>query len=119
MKTEKYAKNVGTMIGSEGHIHRWTAPRVKFIQRAGKINGTSKSLVERLVDFKICALSVLGHLGSISACDRATLKEVPVMVYLLTTYALDLRAALASIFLVSVSPALPPVFERLQLKQSC
>ena len=29
MKIVKYAKNVGTMIGPEGHIHRWTAPRKK------------------------------------------------------------------------------------------
>ena len=27
MKIVKYAKYVGTMIGPEGHIHRWTAPR--------------------------------------------------------------------------------------------
>ena len=47
----------------------------KKIQRARKINGTSKSLVERLVDFKFYALSVLGYLGSISAPDGATLKE--------------------------------------------
>ena len=31
--------------------------------------------MERLVDFKVYALSVLGYLGSISAPDRATLKE--------------------------------------------
>ena len=52
-----------------------TAPREKIIQRTRKINGTSKSLVERLVDFKIYALSVLGYMGSISAPDEATLKE--------------------------------------------
>ena len=50
-------------------------PREKFVQRARKINRTSKSLVERLVDFKVYALSVLGYLGCISAPDRATLKE--------------------------------------------
>ena len=27
MKIVKYAKYVGTMIGPEGHTHRWTAPR--------------------------------------------------------------------------------------------
>ena len=31
--------------------------------------------MERLVDFKVYALSVLRYLGSISALDRATLKE--------------------------------------------
>ena len=40
-----------------------------------KINGTSESLVERLIDFKKFALSVLGYLGSISSPDGATLKE--------------------------------------------
>ena len=63
------------MIGPEGYLHRWTAPRKKFIQRTRKTNGTSKSLVERLVDFKIFELSVLGYLGFISAPDGATLKE--------------------------------------------
>ena len=29
MKMVRYAKYVGTMIGLEGHIHRWTAPRKK------------------------------------------------------------------------------------------
>ena len=63
------------MIGPEGYLHRWTAPREKFFQRTRKINGTSKSLVERLIDFKIYALSVLEYLGSISAPDGAILKE--------------------------------------------
>ena len=66
-KIVKHAKYVGTVIGPEGHLHRWTARREKFIQRTGKTNGTSKNLVERLVDFKI--------LGCISAPDEATLKE--------------------------------------------
>ena len=74
-KTVKFAKCVSTMIGPEGYLHRWTAPWEKFNQRTRKINGTSESLVERLVDFKVYALSVLGHLGSISALDEATLKE--------------------------------------------
>ena len=47
----------------------------KFTQRTRNINGTSKSLVERLVDFKVYAFSVLGYLGSISAPHGATLKE--------------------------------------------
>ena len=55
----------------------------KNIQKARKINKTSKSLVERLDDFKIYALSVLGtniclvsagYIGSISALGEATLK---------------------------------------------
>ena len=59
MKTVKYAKYVGTMIGPEGHIQRWTAPRKKHLENQ-KINESTKSLVERLCDFKIFALSVLG-----------------------------------------------------------
>ena len=75
MKIVKYAKYVGTVIGPEGYLHRWTTPRERFFQRARKTNGTSKSLVERLIDFKIYALSVLEYLRSISARDVATLKE--------------------------------------------
>ena len=111
------------MIGPEGYLHRWTAPRKKFIQRTGKINGTSKSLVERLVDCKIFALSVLGYLGSTSAPDGATLKEEahafqgttagPYNLYLLTSHVLDLRAALVSTYLGCVSSALLPGLERL------
>ena len=63
------------MIRPEGYLHRWTAPRKKFIQRTRKTNGTSKSLVERLVEIEICALSVLGYLGLTSAPDGPTLKE--------------------------------------------
>ena len=37
MQIAKYAKYVGTMKGPDGHIHRWTAPRNKFIQRFQKI----------------------------------------------------------------------------------
>ena len=40
------------------------------------MNASTKSLVERLCDFKICALCVLVFvLGSISAPDEATLKD--------------------------------------------
>ena len=36
MKVVKFAKYVGTMVGPEVHIHRWTAPRKKIIQRTKK-----------------------------------------------------------------------------------
>ena len=36
MKIAKFAKHVGTMIGPDGYLHRWTAPRKKFIQRCKK-----------------------------------------------------------------------------------
>ena len=59
MQIVRHAKNVGTMIGPHGHLHRWTAARKKFIQRVMKIHASTKSLVERLCDFKIYAISVL------------------------------------------------------------
>ena len=46
----------------------------KFIQRVLKINASTKSLVERLCDFKIYAISVLSFIGSVCAPDKATLK---------------------------------------------
>ena len=39
-----------------------------------KINASTKSLVERLCDFKINAISVLSFIGSVCAPDKATLK---------------------------------------------
>ena len=75
MKIVRYAKYVGTMIGPEGHIHRWTAPRKKFIHRAQKINASTKNLVQRFCELNIYALSVFGSIGSISAPDEATLKD--------------------------------------------
>ena len=75
MKIVRYAKYVGTMIGPEGHIHRWTAPRKKFIHRAQKMNASTKSLVERFCELDIYAISVLGYVGSISAPDEETLKD--------------------------------------------
>ena len=62
------------MIGPDGHLHRWTAPRKNFIERVLKINASIKSLVERLCDIKIYAISVLSFIGSVCAPDGATLK---------------------------------------------
>ena len=102
MKIVKYAKYVGTMIGPEGYLH----------------SGTCKSLVERLVDLRVYAVSVLGYPGSISAPDGATtrcnaLPLVPFVLCLLTFCVLDRRAALASISWGSVCSALPTGLERL------
>ena len=69
----RHAKHVGTMIGPDGHLHRWTAHR-KIIQRVLKINASTKSLVERLCDFQIYAISVLSFIGLVCAPDKATLK---------------------------------------------
>ena len=74
MQIVRYAKYVGTMIGPDGYIHRWTAHPKKFIQRVLKINASTKSLFERLCDFKIYAISVLSFIGSVCAPDKATLK---------------------------------------------
>ena len=73
MQIVRHAKFVGTMIGPHGHLHRWTAARKKFVQRVMKINASTKSLVERLCDFKIYAISVLSFIGSVCAPDKATL----------------------------------------------
>ena len=65
-------QKVGTMIGPDGHIHRWSVPS-KFIQRVLRINTSTKSLVERLCDFKIDSISVLSFSGSVCAPDKVTL----------------------------------------------
>ena len=49
--------------GPEGYLHRWTAPRKKKKQRVMTRIASTKSLVERLVDFKISASLVLGPPG--------------------------------------------------------
>ena len=56
MKIVKHAKYVGTMIGPEGHIHRWTAPRKKSFSEPKNL--IRKSLVERLCDFKTCPFCI-------------------------------------------------------------
>ena len=73
MQIVRHAKYVGIMIGLDGHLHRWTALR-KIIQRVLKINASTKSLVERLCDFKIYAISVLSFIGSVCAPVKATHK---------------------------------------------
>ena len=62
------------MIGPDGHLHRWSAPRKILIQRVLKINVSTKSLVERPCDIKLYAISVLSFIGSGCAPDKATLK---------------------------------------------
>ena len=81
MKVVKHAKYVGTLIGPEGHLHRWNAPRKKFTQRYKKINETSKCLFERLVDFKIYALSVLGYVGFFPCQMKSRLRKNPMPCY--------------------------------------
>ena len=61
MNITRRTKHVGAMIGSDGYLDRWTAPRNKFVKVCAMINEFSKrnSLVDRLVDNKINALTVL------------------------------------------------------------
>ena len=73
MQIVRHATYVGTVTGLDGYLHRWAAPR-KLVQRVSKINASTKSLVGRLCDFKIYAISVLSFIGSICAPDKATLK---------------------------------------------
>ena len=69
------------MCQVRGH-HDWTGwphsklngTPEKFIQRIPKINASTKSLVERLCDLEIHAVSVSSYIGSICAPDKATLK---------------------------------------------
>ena len=72
MQVVRYAKYVGTMIGPDGHIHCWTAPRKNLSSGVLKISASTKSLVERLSDFQIHAVSVSSYTGSICALDKAT-----------------------------------------------
>ena len=49
------------------------APRDKFVRVCGKIGSSPKSLVERLVDYKIYALLVVRFIGSVADPDEPTL----------------------------------------------
>ena len=66
MKIVKYAKYVGTMIGPEGHIHCWTAPR--------KNHSANQKMHPPRVSWKDCV--TLRYAPCLcSAPDEATLKE--------------------------------------------
>ena len=80
MQIVRCAKYVGTMIGPDNYIHRWTAPRKK-IQRVLQINSPTKSLVERQCEHKIYAIAVLGFIGSACAPDKATNKVLRIMLF--------------------------------------
>ena len=47
----------------------------KIVQRVLKITASTKSLVERLCDFKIYAISVLSFIGSVCAPEKATSRQ--------------------------------------------
>ena len=46
----------------------------KIVQRVMKIKVSAKSLVERLCDLKIYAISVLSFIGTVRAPDKTTIK---------------------------------------------
>ena len=102
MKIVKHARSVGTMIGPEGHLHRWTAPREKSLTVPGKINETCKCQVERPVDQNfllnqcLVMLDPYLHLMRQPSRKRPTRYNAPLLVltmlYLLTFYGLDLCA---------------------------
>ena len=69
-----FAKYTGATIGPEGNLQRWAAPHNKFVRVCSKIGSSPKSLVERLLDYKIYALTVLECVGSLADPDEATLK---------------------------------------------
>ena len=90
---------------------------MKIFQRARKINGSIKSLVERLVDFDVYASSVLGFVGSISAPDEVNLKEEALTAGPHNSIHSDFplvgsMCALGSTYLGSISSSLPPGLER-------
>ena len=66
--------SVRTMIGLEGHMHCWTAPPKKSFSEPKKSMHPRKVWLKNC-DLEIYAISVLGHIGSISAPDEATLKD--------------------------------------------
>ena len=66
---------VGAKIGPDGHLRRRIAPRKPHVKVCSGINGPSKTLVERWVDFFFWLCLVLGFVRSIPARDDATLME--------------------------------------------
>ena len=67
MQVVRCAKYVGTMIGPDGHVHRWTAHRKNHPARFENHCSTA-------CDCKIYAISVLSFIGSLCAPDKAALK---------------------------------------------
>ena len=72
MKIAKFAKYLGKMIGPEGCLHRWTAPRNKFNSACAQITTSPKILVERLSETKSMHFLCWAFLGSVAAPEQAT-----------------------------------------------
>ena len=68
-----YATYVSVMIGRGGTAHRWTGPRNKFLTVYARSRSSSQSSVQKLVSFKIHALSILTFVGSLAEQDKDTI----------------------------------------------
>ena len=122
MRIVKYAKYAGTMIGLAGYLHRWTAPGKKIIWRGKKIHESTKSLVERIVDFNLCVVGsrVFGspylHLIGRHSKKKLTLYSASLlartMPFLLTSHVLDPHVALAWTCWGSICSVWPPDTEQ-------
>ena len=73
MQIKDHAKYLGVQIWPGAADHRWTKARNKFVGLCARIRTSSQSLVQRLVSFKMYALSVLSLSGSVAELDAATI----------------------------------------------
>ena len=68
-----HARYLGVEIGPGAAGHRCTKARNNFVGKCARIRSSSQSLVQRFDSFKICALSVLSFIGSVTEPDAATI----------------------------------------------
>ena len=61
------------VIGPDDAAHRWTEARHKFTADCARIRESSQRLVQRLVSFKVYALSVLSFVGSVAEPYKETI----------------------------------------------
>ena len=73
MQFNDYATYLGVMIGPGGTAHRWTGPRNKCLTVYARSRSSSQSSVQKLVSFKIHALSVLTFVGSLAEPNKDTI----------------------------------------------
>ena len=72
IKIAKFAKHVGTMIGPEVSLYRWTAPRNKFNGACAHIITSPKILVERACREQSLCVTGAGLFCTLAAPDQAT-----------------------------------------------
>ena len=73
MQIKDHARYLGVEIGPGAAAHRWTKARNTFVGVGARIRAFSQSLAQRLVSFKIYALSVLSFVGSVAEPEAATI----------------------------------------------